>query len=228
VENTTTVVNNLIGIPVPVQYTQPIAQQGTTVYGYSSAADAYGQVDMGLLYNQAARLTDQAQQLAGQAATDFQALVQAEGYNRAEVAKILAQGQAAQQALLAAKGSPAQVVQKAFSFRVVQDGRGEMKVEQLDTHPTTNPDFSLSTAKSTAGTLNISTILTNRCVSCHSNEKASGNLNFHQQISDEQQKRVLERITTDNHEKRMPKGGRLSVDEISVFFREMGAASASK
>ena len=89
-EQTTTVINNLIGIPVPVQYNQPIAQQGTTVYGYSTVAESYGNVDLGLLYNQAARLTDQAQQLAGQAATDFQSLVQAEGQNRAEVAKIIA------------------------------------------------------------------------------------------------------------------------------------------
>ncbi len=114
-EHKTTVVNNLIGIPVPVQYNQPIASQGTTVYGYSTVAEAYGNVDLGLLYNQAARLTDQAQQLAGQAAADFQTLVQTEGQNRAEVAKIIAQGQAAREALSAAKGPSGLVQHSSFA-----------------------------------------------------------------------------------------------------------------
>lgn len=221
-ENTTTVINNLVGIPVPVQYTQPIAQQGTTVYGYSTVAEAYGQVDLGLLYNQAARLTDQAQQLAGQAATDFHALVQAEGIQRAEVAKIIAQGQAARDALLAAKGSPPALTQRSFTFRVVQDGRGEMKVERIEAPSTGSPDFNLTAPKASTAPSNISDVIKNRCVSCHGNDKAAGGLNFLQPITDAQQRACLDRITTDDVSKRMPKGGaRLSVEEIGAFFSAM-------
>lgn len=228
-EEKTTVVNNLVGIPVPVQYTQPIAGQGTTVYGYSSVSEAYGNVDLGLLYNQAARLTDQAQQLAGQAATDFQTLVQAEGQNRAEVAKIVAQGQAARDALLAAKG-PAGVTQaqqfRAFTFRVTQDGSGSMKVEQVQAGGS-GPDFNLTGGgpQGLKTSANISDVLKNRCVSCHGNAKTSGGLNFEAQITDAQQASVLERITTKDAAKVMPppSKGSLSVAEFNAFFHAMGA-----
>jgi hypothetical protein len=209
-EQTTTVINNLIGIPVPVQYTQPVAQQGTTVYGYSTVAESYGNIDLGLLYNQAARLSDQAQQLAGQAAADFQSLVQSEGQNRAEVAKIVAQGQAARDALLAAKGSPPQLVQRSFTFKVSQDARGEMKVERVEAAGT-GPDFNLSSSASgPAGlkaNLDISNVIKTRCVSCHGSGKASGGLNFLQSITDAQQQACLDRITSPDPDKRMPKGG---------------------
>ncbi len=230
-EEKTTVINNLVGIPVPVQYTQPIAGQGTTVYGYSSVAEAYGNVDLGLLYNQAARLTDQAQQLAGQAATDFQTLVQAEGQNRAEVAKIIAQGQSAREALLAAKG-PAGVTQaqqfRAFTFRVTQESGGSMKVEQVQAPGGTGPDFNLTGGggppQGLKGSTNISEVLKNRCVSCHGNTKTSGGLNFEGQITDAQQVSVLDRITTKDAAKVMPppNKGSLSVAEFNAFFQAMG------
>ncbi len=229
-ERQTTVVNNLIGIPVPVQYNQPIAAQGNTVYGYSSVAETYGSMDLGLLYNQAARLTDQAQQLAGQAATDFQSLVQAEGQNRAEVAKIIAQGQAARDALLAAR--PTAIAQnqqfRAFTFRVVQDAQGQMRVERVDAAAgTASPDFSLSPATTGAKT-NLSDIIKSRCLACHSGSKVSGGLNFTQAITDAQQRRVLELITSADSTKRMPKNGPpLTVDETNAFFQEMGTPTQS-
>ncbi len=225
-EEKTTIINNLVGIPVPVQYTQPLTAQGTTVYGYSSVAEAYGNVDLGLLYNQAARLTDQAQQLAGQAATDFQTLVQAEGQNRAEVAKIVAQGQAAREALLAAKG-PEGLVQaqqfRAFTFRVTQDGSGSMRVEPIQA-PT--PDFNLTGPRGLKSAAGISDVLKNRCVSCHGNAQSKGGLNFEGSISDAQQASVLERVTTRDANKRMPppSKGDLSVAELNAFFQAMGVA----
>lgn len=220
VQSQTTVVNNLIGIPVPVQYSEPIAAQGTTVYGYSSLAESYNQVDMGLLYNQAARLTDQAQQLAGQASVDFSALVQAEGQNRAEVAKILAQGQAAREALSASKGEQLQLqTSKSFSFKVTQDTTGDMKVEKIQ-------DFNLVTPN----TANISDLLTTRCIACHKSDTKQGNLDLSGEISSAQQIAILKRVTTDDLEKRMPRrvdgtaGAKLTLDELNTLFNAMGPA----
>lgn len=225
VKKETTIVNNLIGIPVPVAYTQPIAAQGTTVYGYSSVAESYNGVDMGMLYNQAARLTDQAQQLAGQAAIDFQALVQAEGANRAEVAKIIAQGQAAREALTAARGGQpmAPLIQRSFTFKVTQESSGEMKVERVEATPSTHvPDFNLTGPQALKAN-GISDLIKIKCFSCHGTDKAEGNLNFAQPISDAQQASVLERITTSDANKRMPRnGGKLTVSEMQVFFEAMG------
>jgi len=226
VQNTTTVVNNLIGIPVPVNYTEPITAQGSTVYGYSSVTQAQGALDMGLLYNQAARLTDQAQQLAGQAATDFAALVQAEGQNRAEVAKIIAQGQAARMALEATQGHPPQLIQRTFAFRVTQGADGQMKVEQIQSQQP--QDFSLMSSSAT----NVSDLLKQRCVSCHGNAKASGNLNLEVAISDAQQRAILERVTTEDHARRMPRnpdgtaGAKLSIDELRLLFNAMAPATS--
>ena len=243
--NNTTVVNNLIGIPVPVQYTQPIAAQGTTVYGYQDIANYYNQVDMGLLFNQAARLTDQAQQLAGQATTDFQTLVHAEGQYRSQIAQTLAQGQAAKEALLAAKPSDqSTVTQRSFSFRIVQDADG-FKVESIK-DPNEQP--SKSSAKPNFNLINpnigsstsaqpvsndqlmaaVSNLLTNKCVSCHNSEKAAGGLNFYAQITDAQQRSVIDRVLTDDESKLMPRqkdgtpGPRLSSSEISLLSRAMG------
>lgn len=232
INNTTTVVNNLIGIPVPVQYSQPIAAQGTTVYGYQgSMSDYYNQVDMGLLYNQAARLTDQAQQLAGQASTDFQTLVHAEGQYRAQVAQTLARGQAARDALLATGGQqPQQVVtQRSFSFKVTQGADGQFKVEQDKPNPVgSGPDFNLINQDQVMNA--VSGLLTNKCVACHNAEKAAGGLNFLGPITDAQQRSVLARVTTEDQTKLMPRkadgspGERLSTDELSLLFRAMNGA----
>jgi len=229
-EEKTTVVNNLIGIPVPVNYNQPIAEQGTTVYGYPSLsqfAQSYGQVDLALLYNQAARLTDQAQQLAGQANLDFQALVQAEGNNRAAVAKIIAQGMAAKEALRAAKGDPVQPVQRSFTFKVTQDPSGQLKVEKVQQG--TQPSFNLlgggGPQKTTVpDATSVSTLLQNKCVRCHSNSTARGGLNLLGPITDAQQKSILTRVTTSDTSKRMPQGGPpLTVQELSLLFKAMNA-----
>lgn len=224
VQNQTTVVNNLVGIPVPVTYSEPISAQGSTVYGYSSVSDAYGQADLGLLYNQAARLTDQAQQLAGQAHMDFSALVQSEAQNRVEVAKILAQGQAAREALQASRGEQTQPIVRRFEFKVTQDENGELKVEKIEKAESKQPEnFDLATPD----TNNVSQLLKTKCVSCHNNDNAQGGLNLLDAISNEQQRAILNRVITDDLDKRMPRkpdgtaGQRLTVDELGVLFRAM-------
>lgn len=225
-ETQTTVVNNLIGIPVPVTYNQPIQAQGSTVYGYSSVADAYGNVDMGLLYNQAARLTDQAQQLAGQASSDFATLVQAEGQNRAEVARILAQGQSARQALEAAAGPPQQQLQqRSFAFRVVQSSDGQFNVQQI-TDGEQPQKFELSGVQSSAN--DVSDLLRNKCAACHNSQNAQGGLNLEQPISSAQQQSILSRVTTDDLTRRMPRnsdgtaGNKLTDAELKILYDAMG------
>ena len=226
----TTVINNLVGIPVPVSYSQPIAAQGSTIYGYSATAQAYGQLDMALLYNQAARLTDQAQQLAGQATTDFATLVQAEGQNRANVARIIAQGQSARQALTAASGVQLQQVQQSsMAFRVTQDANGKLSIEtiehkQVESQP---QNFELSGAQK--ATQNVSDLLKQRCVSCHGNTKANGKLNLELAITDVQQLAILKRITSDDLTKRMPRGPdnvagqKLDIHELRLLFDAMSS-----
>lgn len=214
----TTIVNNLVGIPVPVQYSEPIAVQGATQYGYDQFAQAYtSNVDMGLLYHQAARLTDQAQQLAGQAATDFSALVQSEGYNRTEVAKILAQGQAASAALAAVNGGQTQNFQRTFTFKVTQDASGELHIEKND-----GKDFSLvSPLVGAKGSHTFDSVLDNRCVKCHNATTANGGLNLDTDVTNETLKKIWSRVTSSNPQQLMPKSADGSPDPLSPA--EVGA-----
>lgn len=214
----------VVGIPVPVQYSQPIAQQGSTVYGYQAITNYQNQVDLGSLYNQAARLTDQAQQLAGQAATDFQGLVQAEGQSRADVARILAQGQAAKEALQAISMPQRVVEQRIFSFKVTTQPDGNLKVEEVKSEP----DFGLVTPKQSVGNaMSVSNILTEKCVKCHNNTKSMGGLNLLSVITESQQQEILNRVVTDDQSLLMPRsvdnkpGPRLSNQEISALYQAL-------
>lgn len=199
------ILNNLIGIPVPIQYDQPLVSQGSTVFGYSSVQEAHGNVDLGLLYSQAARLTDQAQQLAGQAHTDFSALVQIEGNNRADVAKIIAQGQAAAEALSAVRVQEStQATQTKFSL-------------------TTRSGVSQSARSS-----GVSNVLVEKCVSCHSNGNAQGGLNLEAPITQDQAEASIDRAITDDLTKRMPRnadgsvGSRLNISEMKDLINSLG------
>lgn len=93
------VVNNVVAVPVPVPYVYPVAQQGQTIYGYTSVSQAYGNLDLAVLYDRAERLASQAQQLAGQATTDYSTLVESAGSRRANDAAILAAAQALREVL---------------------------------------------------------------------------------------------------------------------------------
>lgn len=82
--------------------------QGNTLYGYSynTVKEAYGSTDMNVLYQQASRLTQGAQQLAGDAHRDFSGLVTQAGDNQSRIAEILAKAAAAEKVLNAANPQP--------------------------------------------------------------------------------------------------------------------------
>lgn len=198
------------------------APQGPTVYGYSNFTSRFGQVDLGSLYNQAERLTTQAQTLAGQAATDFSALVQQEGANQAEVASIMAQGQAAERALLAARGQPVQSQLSTFQFeaRVSSDGKIEMRPLEVDSSHTLGNQASVT----------LDSVIETRCIACHSGDQPKGGLDLSARATwqgdgrSEKIASILARITSPDSTKRMPlsadghAGEPLTVEELKPFF----------
>lgn len=124
--------NTLVGIPVPVPYAAPIAAQGDTLYGSGGLSSFRYGTDLNVLFTQAARFVSQAQQLAGQGASDFSALVAQEGQSQALVAQTIAQGQAAAAALTAARvQSTGSVVQRTFNFQVTTGADGQLSVNAL-------------------------------------------------------------------------------------------------
>lgn len=210
-----TVINNLIGIPVPVPYQQPLAQQGSTVYGYLDSGYSSEKLDLGVLYNQANRLADQAQQLAGQATLDFHGIVKTEGDNRARVAEIIAKGQAVREALNAANPSTLETqssTTQAFRFSVTKSKNGTWEIQQDEQQPAEHI--------TTRQTLEF---IKNTCVECHNAQKMGGNIDMTKYVAFNKEKkdRVRLAITNPDPKKRMPKGKpHLTPDEMRLFFVE--------
>jgi hypothetical protein len=67
----------------------------------------------------------------------------------------------------------------------------------------------------------VRTIIADKCLRCHGAGKADGGLNLSAaNLSDRAlEAKILDRITTADPSRRMPKGGTLTVDEITAFFR---------
>jgi hypothetical protein len=85
-----------------IQYAQPAAIQGKTVYGLTDLDPFYGNADIGELFFMSGRLAESSQKYADKATSNFSQLIAVSGEQRARVAEIQAKGNAAAQALHAA------------------------------------------------------------------------------------------------------------------------------
>lgn len=197
-----------------------------TQYGYQANAQAtvahlYGDTNLNSLFQQAAQLTQGAQRLSGEATTGFQALVGAEGGNRARVAEIIAKGQMAAQVLNALAAAPSAEV-RGYSFKVTQG-----KIERVEDPKVVTPDQKAA-LKEQFGQL-----ASAKCYSCHNDKNAQGKSAMFPEgfkIADyflltvEQKNRVWEVLGSEDPKKRMPlaEGGGpgvpLTVDEKRLFF----------
>lgn len=175
---------------------------GNTIYGYSysSIKDVYGDTNLNSLYQQAARLTQNAQQLAGQATTDFSDLVGKEGENRARVAEILAKAQAAKAALDAATPQTrTREESRVFSFSAVSDGNGGVKVVPIEGNG--------AAAQPAAVTGEAQQFRVQACAACHSgaNKKGGFDIASYPTLNLEQKAKVWERVFSTDPEKVMPR-----------------------
>jgi mono/diheme cytochrome c family protein len=189
----------------------------STIYGYSysSIKDLYGDTNLNTLYQQSARLTQNAQTLAGQANTEFSSLVAQEGGNRARVAEILAKAQAAKMALDAAgAGSSAKVITSTFSLKSGSDSGGSNEIR-----PAMPPAEQTENNTSTQA---FQQLAVERCASCHSSttKKEGGfDIGLYPAMTAEQKSRVWARLVTDDKDKVMPKGSKkLTPAELRLFI----------
>lgn len=182
--------------------------QGNSVYGYSykSVADVYGTTDLNALYQQAARLTENAQTLAGQANSDFSTRVGEANQGARAVAEILARGEAGAKVLQAAKPSP--------SVRIEQQSGGF----QFGTRTNSLLQSSVVGAK-----LDLKLPGPAKCVSCHSgggDAVTAWDITRYNPNDSRQRNKVLSRLITEDPEKIMPKGADhpLSPEEQLQFY----------
>lgn len=178
----------------------------TTGYGYTlkEALGGYFGDSPGVLFQAASQHVKNAQQLAGQGATDFSDLVKQDGSYRARVAEILARGQVAAAALQAASGPPQTVTQsRTFTFQVVPNDQGGYQVV-----PAQSPQGAVPNMPTVDDAVVMTRVLGPRCAGCHSGKDPQAGLDLSQYSSftAEQRGRVWARLTHKDPEKRMPKG----------------------
>lgn len=151
-----TVVNNLIGVPVPIAYDKPLAIQGHSVYGYTKVSDVFAPVDAALYLDRAERLTTQALTLAQQGRTGFDDAVRDQIQAQKEIAQSLAVGQVAREIV--------ESISKAERQRAAL-AAGNAGVLSVTAEPTTATG-----------------VLQARCVSCHQSYNDWGKLDRDNQL----------------------------------------------
>lgn len=222
------VVNTIVGVPVPVLYSAPIAQQGNTIYGYYQGQTAQpSTVDLAVLYNQANRLAEQAQQLATQANSDFQTLVKLEAQNQ-QALRLQSQNQISITLKLEngqiTLQEPYQLMSAPPTQAVCPDGQCPTP-QKL---PSPTPQRSLPSLTAPQQTLSLDSVINNKCYNCHNAKNAKGGLSFDNPISVDVQREILERVTSDDPMLSMPRKAdgsaapKLDEVEINVLYQAMG------
>ncbi len=200
-------------------YAAPAVVSGQTVYGHSFAQlqTAYGP-SLDTLYQSASRLTQSAQQLGGQATTDFTALVGQAGANQARIAEILARAQAAATALQATapQASTTTITTGQATGVGVQQatgqGAGGAAPPVMPQARDGNGDPQANAAPAAGSGDFLKTVGLPLCGSCHgagaSNQNAF-DITAYPRMSIQQKARVWDRLTTADESKAMPraKGG---------------------
>lgn len=186
---------------------------GSTLYGYSSSALSalYGDPSPNILYQQAARLTERAQDLAGQGNQGFQDLLAKEATGRQNAAQIMARGLAAATALQAAQG---QGTSQTQTTTTIQQGTGTQT--QTTVTPAPQPPPSPVANQRQA-------VVTMKCASCHNAVTKKGGLDLTGNLSPDVLALCFERVTHADPSKRMPQkagggpGEPLSPQEMRFF-----------
>ena len=189
---TVTVVNNLIGVPVPIAYDKPLAVQGHSVYGYTKVSEVFAPVDAALYLDKAERLTAQAITLAQTGRSGFDDAVRDQIAAQKEIAQSLAIGQVSRE-IVEAVGK-AQRQQAALAAAASRPG-----VLAIEEHPTTATG-----------------VLKARCASCHERYNDWGGLSRDDQL------RLIGRVITADPGKRMPRGADKQSAGESVAAEELG------
>jgi hypothetical protein len=203
----------------------PYAQQGSTVYGYTETAKAYTDMDLNLLLNQANNHTRNAQELGGQATSEFKTMVNDIIQGQERIAEISARAQAASRVL--ASTAPQNRVETTKTWSLTErDPDGKIIKSQAVDAP-----------KSSGGATNrqqaLFKVLANRCVSCHGGTndagqkvlKAGMDLTQYLNFDETKKKKVRDSILWhgDDESKHMPrnpdgtKGQRMPFADIVLF-----------
>lgn len=237
-----------LGLPQPLQapaqgpyqaapgyQSVPYTMNAQTQYGYSysTVKDVYGDTNLNTLYQQAARLAQNSQALAGQATGDFSSLVQQDSTARGRVAEILARAQAAAATYRATEPPPSAHVTTSASASVTGSSTG------VDTAPEVQPTVSAQAAPqqgyaqgqqgyAAQSQQAFATLVQNRCTGCHGGSDPAGKLtltpqSYAQMSLADKARLIWPRLTHHDPQKRMPrskdgKAATLTPEELRLFY----------
>src|SRR5215471_13121103 len=197
----------------PYGSSKQYGNQGNTLYGYtySTIRDIYGDTSANTLFQQQAKLAENAQSLAGQANQDFGTNVAREGNNRARVAEILAYGQSRKMAL--DSSHPQIPVEEHREDKIETQGQGQGQVQQQGQGQGQAQSIGADgraavTMPRADGAVTWPAVAIEKCSSCHGNGKKEGGFELvkYEGMAPELKAKVWARLTTSDVDKRMPRG----------------------
>lgn len=199
----------------------PPAVSGSTYYGYTP--QAYSFLDPALFVNAASRYLETAQYASSQGFSQFNQSAALVLQHQAGVAEVQARTALLQEAArLVASTAPGSST--VFQLRATRDGGGRLTVEGVSdgtAPPLTAPGPIAS---------NPAEIIRAKCVSCHGAGKQEGGLRLDDLAGLDRsfEVKILDRITTLDPAKRMPRGGTLTAAEISALFKASSLCGGEK
>ncbi len=186
---------------------------GQTLYGYSynTIRQTYGDTDLNVLYQQAARLTQGAQSLAGDANVGFQSLTAQAGENAARVAEVLAKAQALKAVAESIRPEPRTTERTTGQFFKSEPSNPRPMGKVEDNGNGNGSEFmKMATAQ---------------CGSCHSGGTVKGGFKIedYPRLTAEQKAIVHQAILSPSEARRMPrtadgKAGSLTPDQVRSFL----------
>ncbi len=189
---------------------------GDTRYGASlnSLAALYGDNNPSILYQQAARLTQNSQQLAGQATTDFKDLVALDQAGRERLARLAVVGQAMAEAFRATGTSQSET--RTFTFQVGPNGA----IQQVQPQPG-DPTLDPTPLPPHAEDVGFRSLTQTRCGACHTGADPKGgfDVSTYSTLDPKAKRKVWMKLLDESPETRMPKGKpALSGAELGAFL----------
>lgn len=227
------VVNQLVGIPVPVAYKANIAEQGKTLYTYQSHQFSKP-IDLSLYFTQAGRLSDQISTLQQQIIEGANSNAQLVIEGSTAIAEINAKRDAAVATLKAAEAT-GDALRLRLQTQTHQHGQTVEVAPPPGDQPGTAPGGGFppngGQPPPPANGGDIVTILQTKCLTCHTGTRVKRDdgevvetehlidLSKYVALRPELKAIVKDRIYSDDPEVRMPPNGRLSRQEFEAFFR---------
>lgn len=208
-----------------------LAPQASTVYGYSSQANFYGEFDINAAVQSYARTVQQSQTAGSQAVTELGSVLDQELGRRTKILEALAKereirakGDAFAAAMKALEEKKLTVTQSGTTTIPQQQGPQQFVPQPIPVGPATAP---ANPGAIRADTLEqLGDLMAAKCGDCHNATTKKGGLDLSGWLSFDQAKKasITQRVVTNDPEKQMPRtkeggpGQHLSAEEIKLFL----------